>query len=542
MPLIKFSPLALLLFVFAVFSGCSNDEEMGPDTENPVVTIISPTDVSEPLHGVVTIKAEAADNGKIVKINVLVDATLLTSVSDSPVEFSWDTKTVTDGLHVIKIVATDGEGNRTEQTLDVQVKNSLFTFTISSGYLANSYEGWIYVSDAAGKTVALQQMNNGTTLTVDYPENHTADSKYSFTRFERSFSTGFNYFYVYSYTDVVSGNYSLKGDGYFQNAKQGTHTLRINNTNNLVEIYAGAFGFDIGYSSLLFDESGFGIDITADVRRSPANPVYYVMYGEAGDALYYQVESALKNTSAEIEQADMSPMKVNVIEYEAGTQLQCLLQINETPGDYRNMAVIYGLVAIANPNRLLIKYPDITFPEYITSITAFSDDGRNTYTKVGEVPTTFKDIGGSLVAFSNSGNSLSVTSTGQFDYISINAEATETIAGTEYNFIMNVLAEGTSNVNVKVPEIPAELLTKFPEVAGHQFVFNSVLFAELSGVESLQDFVDTRYVRNENLYVSSKELRYQTIKLDNSGGRKGGRIGQYAGPYLDLQADLQIKH
>lgn len=535
MSLAKLTPTALLLFVFIVFSGCS-DDEVDPDTENPVITLVSPADVSESLHGVVTIKAEVTDNGTIAQVDVLVDATLLTSVSTSPVEISWDTKTVTDGSHVIKIVATDGEGNSTEKTLSVEVKNALFTFAIASDYVFDSTEPWIYVSDADGKTVGMAPMKNGETLTINYPDNHTADSKYSFTRFEYSHITGFTSYIIFSYIDMEPGAYSLKEDNVIRNSNLGLHSLRINNAENTVEVFPGVFGFDVQPEHFFFDGSGFGIDIRSYLRRSPAQPVYYLFYGEEGDALYYQVESAAQGTLDEIDVTDMNLMNTQVIEYDNATSLSVFMQVIETAGDYRNPTTMYTLNASSNPNRLLIKYPDIDFPEYITTITAQNDNGRNTYTKVGDVPTAFKAIEASVESFSNTNNTLSLKSTGSFDYLSFNASKTETIGADSYSFHFDVIVDAASEVSVKIPEIPAELL-KYPNLATHTFEFNTASFDDLSGVESLQDFVNTRHRRNENLYVGSKERMYQVINLDGSGGRKGTPTKQYVDAHIVPQAD-----
>ncbi len=89
------------------------------------------------VRGTVLIKATASDNLGVEEVKFYVDEILLTTDTESPYEYSWDTTTVADGEKELKVVAYDTIGQHTWASITVIVDNANNVFSIDlSGAVA----------------------------------------------------------------------------------------------------------------------------------------------------------------------------------------------------------------------------------------------------------------------------------------------------------------------------------------------------------------------------------------------------------------------
>ena len=93
------------------------------DTEAPVVSIINP--VTGNVSGTVTITANASDNNGAsgITLSIYVDNALKATGTGSTLSTSWNTrsKSVTAGMHTVKVVAKDAAGNSSAKSVSVNV-------------------------------------------------------------------------------------------------------------------------------------------------------------------------------------------------------------------------------------------------------------------------------------------------------------------------------------------------------------------------------------------------------------------------------------
>ena len=103
-----------------------------PDTENPTVTITSPT-AGSTVSGTVSIQANATDNVGVTKVEFYVDGIKKSEDLAAPYSYSWDTNTVSNGSHTLTAKAYDAANNvGTSSTVSVNVNNQttqVLTFT-----------------------------------------------------------------------------------------------------------------------------------------------------------------------------------------------------------------------------------------------------------------------------------------------------------------------------------------------------------------------------------------------------------------------------
>jgi beta-glucanase (GH16 family) len=95
------------------------------DTAPPIVTISSPTN-GQTTSGTITVAATATDNSSVKKVVFAIEGNIIredTNGSDGW-NASWDTPTVSNGVHSLKATAYDVAGNTKEAVVSVVVQNT----------------------------------------------------------------------------------------------------------------------------------------------------------------------------------------------------------------------------------------------------------------------------------------------------------------------------------------------------------------------------------------------------------------------------------
>jgi len=132
----------------------------------PKVEIKSPED-AEMVSGIVNINVTASDSDGINKVEFYVDDTKLGEDTLSPYNYVWNTKTYSNGSHIIKAKAYDKVNQSLEDQITVIVINIkedlLGTWTGQGVYYRNSDTGsWVKLGSPATKITAGDLDNDGT--------------------------------------------------------------------------------------------------------------------------------------------------------------------------------------------------------------------------------------------------------------------------------------------------------------------------------------------------------------------------------------------
>ncbi len=65
------------------------------------------------------IRAIASDDVSITSVNLYIDSSLKASSSIGPLDYSWNTRKVSNGIHTIKAVVVGGANNLSEALVQV---------------------------------------------------------------------------------------------------------------------------------------------------------------------------------------------------------------------------------------------------------------------------------------------------------------------------------------------------------------------------------------------------------------------------------------
>ena len=93
------------------------------DTEPPSLAITEPSEGAI-LSGTVVIKADASDPSGVANVTFYIDGTAVSTDTEAPYEYEWDTTAYADGSHTIKVEAYDTYGNKAEASITVTVDNT----------------------------------------------------------------------------------------------------------------------------------------------------------------------------------------------------------------------------------------------------------------------------------------------------------------------------------------------------------------------------------------------------------------------------------
>ena len=137
--------------------------EDGSRAKAPTVSITSPSAGAQ-VRGTVTIVASASDDGRVDKVEFLVDGVKVGEDVSAPFEYPWDSTSVANGSHNLTARATDNAGNvTTSAAVSVTTDNSGAPTTTITGPVPPAYEGEVTgdvpraywrLGEAAAETVA----------------------------------------------------------------------------------------------------------------------------------------------------------------------------------------------------------------------------------------------------------------------------------------------------------------------------------------------------------------------------------------------------
>jgi hypothetical protein len=109
------------LSIYATF-GDSSDPPPDTDTTDPTISFTSPSN-SETVSGIVTANVAASDNVGVDRVEFSLDGDLKLTDSESPYNYSFDSKTLSNGDHTVSAKAYDAAGNTKTASITVDVQN-----------------------------------------------------------------------------------------------------------------------------------------------------------------------------------------------------------------------------------------------------------------------------------------------------------------------------------------------------------------------------------------------------------------------------------
>jgi uncharacterized protein (TIGR02145 family) len=138
----------VLLIALLIGFACEDKEQdtIPPDTTPPTVSIQSPI-TNNPIFEIVTIVVETNDNVGISKVEFYVDDSLVSTDTESPYEYDWNTTEYEDGSeHIVKVISYDNSDNSTTSQPIVYVIDNSTSRPTPSGLYPITYNDGFQIS------------------------------------------------------------------------------------------------------------------------------------------------------------------------------------------------------------------------------------------------------------------------------------------------------------------------------------------------------------------------------------------------------------
>jgi hypothetical protein len=151
------------------------------DTTKPVVNITSPEDAAA-VKGVVTIKADATDDTGIAKVEFYVQGNLVSTVTSSPYEYSWDTSELVNQIYTVTTKAYDAEGNVSSDSITLALENETAQTVSAASNLtsvATSTNSVELKWDGSAEAVSYRVARNGVVIVTTNQTTYTDNTAVS---------------------------------------------------------------------------------------------------------------------------------------------------------------------------------------------------------------------------------------------------------------------------------------------------------------------------------------------------------------------------
>ncbi len=393
--------IPLLDCYWSIFFQCGDDDHV--DAEKPVISVSTPL-ADAIVHGQRTVQATAADNNEVTDLQLFIDNMGPVCHGTSVIDYLWDTYSYPDGVHTLRFVATDTEGNTTETSVNVTIRNTLLTFAMPSNYIPAGVTYWLIVSDDKGATLDYQTIGNGDTYKFLSPQAFAGETL-TLTVLRQS-DVAYSTTTLFSYTNIPFGNYGysakvptdamstppIKGTSYisFADAPGIDYFSKLQRSYGTGVAFSNATGINgnqglrIGFSTR-YDKSAVLL------TRNISNEISY---------LYQVLEPNLEyaHSIKDFIEADIKTITV--------PQSDNISMTLYGTSDYGKMSILSSLTLPVSGNTIEAPYPSGIFSEFVTTLTANYGDRTLVHIKSdAELPNSMKAINANLT-FSMNGSTI----------------------------------------------------------------------------------------------------------------------------------------
>jgi len=512
-------PLIFIIFSGVLISSCKDSDEP-LDTEAPVVIVKSQSE-NQKVAGTITIEATANDRSTELSMQVFLDGGLVYESEGGLISTQVDTKTLTEGIHNIKIVAMDKAGNISEKTFNVDVRNILFKVQISSNYVGENIQIYFGLSQNDGTPIALNKVENDGTITVPTPSGFNPDSSFVFTQYfylntskiGNSPGTLFRTMSVYAGLNV--GEFKVAEFPVSLPVK-GTHHLEITEvpTNYLA---ASLQGNNMGSWAGHFGNSG-EISLDLSLTNTMSDLYFWLNRSETEAPVYNHINSILLGESTHFSVTDLPQMEQGLITTNDIAAHYDYTIYNDGPG---SQDIVFSGSGNFDNGKLPVYYPGSIYPKYVFELGYQLGDNSYTNRVKGETPpSSFQNLNAAVSNVNYANRKLKVTSTGKFDFVFVTGRTTTFTSDLYKSDGYTVCFPNGKKNQITIPTLPAELLSlefKSPT----EFVFENATiydFLELSGASDYQSKI---VFSADNVLLQYRDFIASNSRITptSSGGR-----------------------
>ena len=541
--------LALLAAGLSLSVFSCDKEETIQDLELPTVQLTVSGNPAK-LFNEVKLSATATDNGAVSRVVYFINNDSVGVATEKPFEVNWNTKAVADGKYMLKAVAYDLNNNKGEAAQEVNINNTLLKAFIDEGYIAarnnknQEYEEWIFLSDKEGKTLgAAKQITNEPMISWERPNDFYSDTIYLNKVYKRIYTPDYegalpsNYYSLNTYPNLSLDEIQIKG--YPGIDSVGSVGITVNNNfdgSKSYEYKTVVPGFstsmDVNYNSISYN-------VSMNKSQAKGLTTYgiprHITNGDYSREKFFRVDELAAGNNYSFHVDGFNPMTAQKMDL-PGNFLYIYFGVmgyfsgdSETPYSLDDYFLWNGNYDA--PAEIDAFYADNVFSDVRTylggsvgnkSFYIYRNSKLPQILTIPDLSLNISDYSTKNIEVSTKGN----VDAGGISWIYTNQTETEFTTATKFIYLLNEPA------NYKLPEVPAEILSKFPVLGNTtEFKYDYTYLIDnlaLSSYEEMLQFWFTDKLQGKNLSESTS--------LYISPETEGGRIQNKP---TDLKADMK---
>lgn len=484
--------LSLALLIFS----CSEEEPQ--ENVTPSIKIISPSS-SDLLKKTVVIEAEVVQSG-FSHAKIFLGDILIGESAESAIKISYDTKQLEDGIHKLKIVATDKKGNEVEAFVEVEILNYLLTF---SGI--ESFIGWYFITDYNGTLLCAKKCNKNESVSFETPENYAKGQLFILHKFSSATHDDPEVYPIPRISSQIESYMDLKPGKYWNRSYQtetkpmGPYQFKVINVPTSLAIglngQYGNYSLSVAGTTCTFN------DMTMPTYNTNLFCNVFSITNENIVPKYTNIQNVSAGQSTIVDFQNFTNM--NHVDLTFDSQMDRVSTILwSITSDKNNGKKIYNQ-SLQNTSSKKLYYPGNTFSGgYITDIILRKGNRSHYFTKVGEIPLSHKLINADVSSLVQENGNVTINSTGTFDYQFIGGYKNWTTGGKEYSLNWTIYMNEENKRQLKLVALPAEILNEYPFLSGVVVDFKEVYLGDYDGFTGYRDYIRYSFQSTEPAYSS----------------------------------------
>lgn len=499
--------------------------EVFNDKKAPVVTITTPA--TQPfVKSTVNISGSVTDDSSLESIKIYAGDVLLTTVTNSNTfSFDWDTKTIADGNHTIKVTAVDNRGNEASATSQVKVYNYFVTLNVVNPKVPSHVAIWYLISKYDGTLIQAKPYVAGETkIRFETPDNFNPDEHYVFTSFHH-----IGKFEAYAIQDYFFAEAGFKPG---EMNVTPSHTYGSSTTNDfmgyhimkIADVPAYQYLFLKGVNMYSPTQQGAALSIDMGMYASDNNNLNptVALLRNADEAPRFKGFTGLQvGETTQTDFDDFTPMVGNKIPAPADATYTYDGVYGVSGSNYNETNVVWSYSGFMSATKSHYLYnPSGAFSEYIYSAQEGAPTSNDYYMYIGaQAPSSFKRSTATVSSFTKQNRTLNLQTTGVYDLVILSGSLNEGV-GEDFkvNYWSLQLPDG-ANHSITLPQLPAVLASyNFPDL--NTIAFSNASFYDYNGFsshEAVKNYISSN--PGGSLFSVAKEYVSKSIQLPSPGGR-----------------------
>jgi hypothetical protein len=494
--------------------------EVFNDKKAPQITLTSP--VTQPfVKSIIKIEGSVADESAIETINIFVGDVLLTSLTNTNAfSFDWDTKTVTDGNHTIRITAIDNQANETSVTREVKVFNYFITLNVVNPLVPSDVKFWYLISTYDGTLIQTKPyVPAETKIRFETPDNFNADERYVLSTFQyidkfEDYPAQIRYLAEGGFPpgeSTVSPRHIHPSSGSTTHRK--THTMTIQNVPTFAQVFlSGTTG---SVATAVNKIARIEMDFYANTLNS-----YVSLSLSINEVPRFKYFSGLQDKgTTQSDFNDFTPMVGNTLAALPNATFTSGYVYGITASEYNQSNPLWGYVGMSKLEHYLYNPPG-TYLEYIYAARENAPNETNFFQHIGaQAPSAVLRSNGTVNSYTMKERTLTLQTSGVYDMVSVTGSLYKDFFGERTLYHWSVQFPDGNNHSITIPQLPSALaIYEFPDLGS--IAFTSAYFIDYSGFNGYQKMRNFQLANPEvSLYTVSKDYVTKTIALPSTGGR-----------------------